>query len=55
MLREDAHTIALWPGATLPCAPCYDGRNFAPCADNVCMQRIGPNNLVARVDALLAR
>jgi heptosyltransferase-2 len=55
MLREDARTIALWPGAMLPCAPCYDGRNFAPCGDNVCMQHIGSNDVVARVDALLAR
>ncbi len=54
MLREDARTIALWPGATLPCAPCYDGHRFAPCSDNVCMQRIGSDDVVARVDALLA-
>ena len=55
MLCEDARAIALWPGATLPCAPCYDGRSFAPCADNICMQRIGSNDVLARVDALLPR
>ena len=41
----------LWPGKDLPCCPCYDGRDFAACADNVCMQRITPQ---AALDAVLA-
>lgn len=46
--RERA--IVLWPGRDMACGPCYDGRDFAPCADNVCMQRITPK---AVLDAVL--
>lgn len=38
--RTDARTIPIWAGRDLPCAPCYDGVEFAHCASNVCMQRI---------------
>jgi heptosyltransferase-2 len=55
LLRENARAIALWPGAALPCAPCYDGVNFAACSDNRCLQLIAPEAVAARVDALLAR
>jgi heptosyltransferase-2 len=27
-------------GAHLPCRPCYDGKNYAACTDNLCMQSI---------------
>jgi len=52
-LREDSGAIVLWPGAALPCAPCYDGIGFAACTDNRCMQLIEPVDVAARVDALL--
>jgi hypothetical protein len=40
-VRPDRSTRVLWPaGAALPCAPCYDGRDFAACDDNRCMQAI---------------
>ena len=48
---DTRRTAVLWRGRELPCAPCYDGRDFAACADNVCMQRITPQ---AVLDALLA-
>ncbi len=54
-LREGPGAIALWPGAALPCAPCYDGISFAACSDNRCMQLIEPVDVAARVEALLAR
>jgi heptosyltransferase-2 len=53
-LRESADAIVLWPGAALACAPCYDGIEFAACADNRCMQLIDPVDVAARVDSLLA-
>jgi heptosyltransferase-2 len=50
-------TIYLWPGGELPCAPCYNGQEFADCANNVCMQMIDcatvARNVVAAVDAPL--
>lgn len=55
MMRESASVAVLWPGAALPCSPCYDGRNFAACSDNRCMQLIAPAAVAAHVEALLAR
>jgi heptosyltransferase II len=41
-LVEDSRTTVLWGGAHLLCRPCYDGREFAACRDNVCMSSIEP-------------
>jgi lipopolysaccharide heptosyltransferase II len=42
----------LWPGRALACAPCYDGRDFAACDDNRCMQMIDVESVHARIHAL---
>jgi heptosyltransferase-2 len=54
ILRASARTITLWPGVALPCAPCYDGQNFAACASNRCLQLITPDAVAASVNALVA-
>ena len=51
--RPDKRTAVLWPGVALPCAPCYDGREFAICDNNRCMQMIETGDVLARVDELL--
>jgi heptosyltransferase-2 len=30
----------IWEGRQLACCPCYDGKTFAQCSNNVCMQSI---------------
>jgi heptosyltransferase-2 len=45
----DSRTHVLWPGAALPCAPCYDGRNFAACDNNACMQAISVEAVAAAI------
>ena len=32
--------ITLWGGINLACAPCYDGKTFAKCSNNLCMKNI---------------
>lgn len=54
ILREASRARTLWPGVSLPCAPCYDGQNFAACASNRCLQLITPEAVAASVDALAA-
>lgn len=54
-LGDGERAVLLWPGKALPCAPCYDGREFAACADNLCMQRITPEAALDAVLALVAR
>jgi heptosyltransferase-2 len=30
----------LWGGEDLPCRPCYDGRNYADCSRNLCLESL---------------
>jgi heptosyltransferase-2 len=30
----------MWGGDWLACRPCYDGKNYAPCKKNICMQSL---------------
>ena len=46
---------ALWGGADLACRPCYDGREFAACANNLCMQDIATDVVVDHALSRLAR
>ena len=55
VVRGAERLIALWPGVELPCAPCYDGQEFAACASNRCLQRIAPADVAASIAALRAR
>ncbi|MEI6739320.1 MAG: glycosyltransferase family 9 protein [Gemmatimonadaceae bacterium] len=33
----------------LPCAPCYDGRDYAPCANNRCLSQLSVHQLLSLV------
>lgn len=50
---EDNQTTVLWGGAHLACRPCYDGREFADCRDNVCMSSIDPTVVLSTARMLL--
>jgi heptosyltransferase-2 len=52
---EDAMTSVIWGGARLACRPCYDGREFAACSDNVCMKDIPVAAVADRALEILAR
>lgn len=51
---EIRRTIPLWPGGELPCAPCYNGQEFAECDNNVCMQMIDCATVARNVMAAVA-
>jgi len=40
VVGDDSSITVLWGGEHLPCRPCYDGRNYARCASNVCLQSV---------------
>jgi heptosyltransferase-2 len=44
----------IWGGEGFACRPCYDGRDFAPCLDNGCMQQITVRMVLRQIDELLA-
>jgi heptosyltransferase-2 len=47
-VSRDAGVTVLWGGADLACRPCYDGREFAACRDNLCMQEISVDQVLHR-------
>lgn len=48
---QDCATI--WGGARLACRPCYDGREFAACTNNLCMQDITVDAVAQRAGLML--
>ena len=44
---------AIWGGEGFACRPCYDGRDFAPCRDNGCMQQISVERVWRTIEELL--
>lgn len=49
-----ATTTVLRGGSELPCRPCYDGKRFHDCPDNVCMREIPVEEVLDVVEAVLA-
>jgi len=43
----------LWNGNVLPCAPCYDGKQFAHCDRNVCLEMISVKDAEESIAHLL--
>jgi len=48
-LPQRPGVLAIWGGEGFACRPCYDGRNFAPCASNDCMAQITPQMVLTEV------
>lgn len=40
-------TTILWGGGHLACRPCYDGRDYAPCTRNLCMEDLTVDRVLA--------
>jgi heptosyltransferase-2 len=47
-------TVVLWQGTKFPCAPCYDGRGYAQCSRNRCLESISSEEVVRHVHLLLS-
>ncbi len=54
-IADDGSAEVIWGGASLACRPCYDGREFAQCSDNLCMQDISAAVVADRALAMLER
>ena len=52
-LREDI--FLFWDVKRYPCAPCYDGKTYACCRDNVCLKNITPERVFDKMKAVLGR
>lgn len=43
----------LWGGEELACRPCYDGKEFACCKNNLCMSQITPEIVLNKIYSIL--
>ena len=48
-----AYAMGIWGGQGFACRPCYDGRDFAPCRHNGCMDQVTPELVLHELDRLL--
>jgi len=51
--KNDTKFTSIFGGNELYCAPCYDGKNFADCKNNICMKNISAENVLAKVNGIL--
>ena len=49
-----AKTVVLHPENRVTCSPCYDGRTYAACNSNVCMQATSVERVFSAVNDLVA-
>jgi heptosyltransferase-2 len=52
-MPQRENCVALWGGEGFACRPCYDGRDFAPCTNNGCMQQVAVSMVLAQVQRML--
>jgi heptosyltransferase II len=52
-LPQRENCVALWGGEGFACRPCYDGRNFAPCTNNGCVQQVTVEMVLSHVEGML--
>ena len=53
-LPRRAGVVALWGGEGFACRPCYDGKEYAPCGNNGCVQQVSPGMVVRALNEMLA-
>lgn len=44
-----------WGGEHLSCRPCYDGKTYAKCGNNLCLASISPNSIMKRALEILEK
>jgi heptosyltransferase-2 len=52
-MPQRENCVALWGGEGFACRPCYDGRDFAPCTNNGCVQQVTEAMVLGEVERML--
>jgi len=50
---DEPNAIIVKPNITLNCMPCYDGKNFAKCENNICMQNITVDEVFTKIKEVM--
>lgn len=53
MVGKNEKIKTIWGGEELSCAPCYNGKTFADCDNNICMKNIDPEIITNLVNKSL--
>ena len=53
--QANSSVIPLCKSLELSCSPCYDGLTYAPCRQNLCMEKISPQEVGGGIEELLLR
>lgn len=51
--HPDKQVWALWKGDELTCSPCYNGKSFAACSNNICMKNITAREVISTAKSIL--
>ena len=54
-VNPEENVQVIWGGELLACRPCYDGRHYAACDNNLCLSRVLPGEVVAALSRTHAR
>ncbi|MHB1685931.1 MAG: glycosyltransferase family 9 protein [Ignavibacteriaceae bacterium] len=46
---KDEKIDSIWIGNELPCSPCYNGKSFADCKNNICMKNISVEMVLNKI------
>ena len=52
-MPQRENCVALWGGEGFACRPCYDGRDFAPCTNNGCVQQVTVEMVLDQVQRMM--
>jgi ADP-heptose:LPS heptosyltransferase len=52
-VKNNSYTRIIYNTAALPCCPCYDGKYYAPCAENACMTGISVKKVFSEIQKLM--
>lgn len=54
-IEESEQTVIFWKPQKLYCCPCYDGKKYADCNNNICMSSITPDDVIEKINDILVR
>ena len=44
----------IWGGENLPCRPCYDGKTYGNCSDNICLREISSDRVLIQINEIFS-
>jgi len=52
-IGKNENIESIWLGNELPCSPCYNGKSFSDCSNNICMKNISVEMVLNKISEAL--